>query len=223
MNSDALRRARRMSWAFTGILPLKKGSGTDAQSVCERRALTGIRLCNDVQWISEQRKSVNWFDRDGRERSYTPDANVKLVLGDAVLLEVKAPAAFTNRPELKAKYEQIGLSLRESGQYRFGLIEWLPDSVKARNIALLAHYWDVDPGNHALVAFDSIGQVLVTLHELLSHVERKYWPQVWAALAQQVLVVDLDQRLIDLTSPVSRPGVINAPLRLNDLVSTWWA
>jgi len=191
--------------------------------VNERRAVEGLRFAADILTLVVKPASVEWIDSHGVMRTYSPDAKVDVVGGDKTLIEMKPKGVLQRNRSLEAKYEDIGRYLQHVGKLRFGLLEWQWDSTLARNVSRLSRYWNVEPGTHAVDAFDAIGDREVSLERLFERVDRENWPAVWAAVAKQHLTTDMHAEPLSRASHVSRPGEIYEPVLVDTLITKWWA
>jgi len=219
----ALSQVRRMSWATTGILALGPDTHAELASVNERETFEALRMAADLLRVVAKPTPIEWTDSKLKKRQYRPDALAWPVDGPPAYLEIKPAGVLDWQHVLRCKYEEIGGYLQGQGRYRFGLVEWKPHSVFARNVARLARYWAVEPEGVATEAFSRIGERTATLGQVFDRVEIAQWNKVYAAIANQELAADL------CTVPLSRASHLWLPtrerpaLRLADLVSTWWA
>jgi len=220
---EQLREARSRGWCYSGVIPHGDNQWGQTDSVNERRAVEGLRFAADLQSLVVKPAPIKWVDSQGVERSYSPDARGQLQAGDPVLFEMKPKGVLQRNTALTAKYEDIGRFLQRKGKLRFGLMEWQWNGIFERNVSRLSRYWGVEPGSHAVDAFNEIGGCEVTLAQLLDRIDRAHWPAVWAAVAKQHLTTDMHARPITLSSRLSLPGVIYEPIVVNRLVTTWWA
>jgi hypothetical protein len=220
---EQLKMARGRGWLHSGVTPLGAGKVGEFDSINERRTFESLRVFKDIDTVDSKPPPVKWVDSGFTMRTYRADANVALCTGDRVLLEMKPKGKLERDRVLRAKYQDIGRYLAETTSTRFALVEWEWSTDLARNIALLAKYWDVDPGTWAIDAFNAIGDSETQLGRLLDTVAPPQRTAVWAALATQSLTTDLNAGRLTRDSWVSLPDVIYPPLTLTSLIHTWWA
>jgi hypothetical protein len=220
---EQLREARSRGWCYAGVIPHGDDQWGQTDSVNERRAVEALRFAADLLKMVVKPAPVDWIDSQGAERKYSPDARVELQDGDNALIEMKPKGILKRNKTLTAKYEDIGRFLQGKGKLRFGLMEWQWDTVFARNVSRLSRYWNVEPGTHAVDAFEAIGDCEVSLAQLFERVDRANWPAVWAAVAKQHLTTDMHAGPLTRASRVSQPGVIYEPVLVDTFITTWWA
>lgn len=218
----ALKEARKTSWMTTGILQLLEGQSGSFQSVTERRALEAIRMAADVRMLKSKPSAVKWIDSAGIRHSYTADAKAVMSSGASVLIEIK-PARKLMDGRLRRRYQEIGANLRFNQASRFCLVEWAPWTILARNIAKLLRYWSVDSGDVAREAFSHVGEKTALLGQLFDVVDTSQRKHIYAALARQELVTDFRTKALCKSSRIWIPSAERPPMRLADLVTTWWA
>lgn len=219
---EALKEARKSSWMTTGVLRLIGNETGSFQSVTERRSLEVIRMAADVHTLISNPKPITWVDSTGERHSYTADAKALMNSGLPVLVEIKPAGKFMDS-RLRRRYEEIGADLGMTERSRFCLVEWDPWSTFARNIAKLLRYWCVDSGDVAKEAFARIGRTTAELGQLFDLVDATQRKHIYAALVHQELVTDLRKTALTKRSRVWIPSAERPPMRLDDLVTTWWA
>lgn len=220
----ALAKARHSSWGTTGIVPIGGGLSASFGSVTERGATEAIRMTTDLLSLHVPANPITWFDARGSQHTYTPDVDALTEGMQAVLLEVKLLGPSGCSYLLEAKYEGIGAYLRsERSPCRFGLVEWDPKGVFARNVVRLVRYWSVDPDDVATDAFEQVGEETATLGQIFDRVDISQWSKVYAAVANQRLVIDFHEAPISRATRVWMPSATRPPFKLADLVSKWWA